>query len=154
MYKTLLLFLLAGSVLQAQVTEAPPAFSSYPAKIFTGRSAKARIATDDDKRYATQLHRLSGQKPNFAGHYSLATWGCGASCVMAVAMDDKTGKTVWLPFTVCCWNENILDPLEYRRDSRLLIVHGSRNESGMGDYFYEIKDTGFELIKESEKIAH
>ena len=34
----------------------------------------------------------------------------------------------WLPFTVCCWRLEITEPLEYRPDSHLLIVHGSLNE--------------------------
>lgn len=51
---------------------------------------------------------------------------------MAASVDARTGNVTWLPFTVCCWSTNIAEPLEFRADSRLLIVHGSRNETGPG----------------------
>jgi hypothetical protein len=51
---------------------------------------------------------------------------------MGAAIDARTGAVAWLPFTVCCWNIDVKTPLEYRRDSRMLIVHGSRDEQGPG----------------------
>lgn len=60
----------------------------------------------------------------------LATWGCGASCVMGAAVDAETGAVNWLPFTVCCWAPAVREPIEYDVGSRLLIVHGELNEAG------------------------
>jgi hypothetical protein len=56
---------------------------------------------------------------------------------------------VWIPFTVCCAPEGV-SPLEYRKDSRLLIVRGARNEQGNGTYFYALTHEGFVLINAQE----
>ncbi|HEY1151365.1 MAG TPA: hypothetical protein VGF27_22490 [Pseudoduganella sp.] len=79
------------------------------------------------------LRASEGRRANFAGHFVLATWGCGASCVMGAAIDARTGDVHWLPFTVSNWGFDVSQPLEFRRDSRLLVVHGSRDERGSGD---------------------
>lgn len=131
--------------------ESTPVFSDFPAKPFNGRQARLQIVSAKDRKYATRLHQLSGQKPNFAGHYTLVSWGCGASCVMGAAIDAESGKVTWLPFTICCWDLSVTEPLEFRRNSRLLIAHGSRNESGSGDYYYQIDSDGFVLVKAYEK---
>lgn len=60
---------------------------------------------------------------------------------MAAAIDTETGLAAWLAFTVCCWSMQVKEPLEFRRTSRLLVVHGSRNEQGAGDeiHYYEFR---------------
>jgi hypothetical protein len=131
----------------------PPGFGDFQVQPFKGRLAKLQIVSEKDKQYATRLRELSHQKPNFAGHYTLVSWGCGASCVMAAAIDAETGKVTWLPFTLCCWDVTISEPLEFRRDSRLLVAHGSRNETGAGDYYYQIDASGFTLVKAYEKAS-
>ena len=86
--------------------------------------------------------------PNFAGHFALASWGCGASCIMAAAIDGDTGAVTWLPFTVCCWETEIIEPLEFQPNSRLLIVHGQRDERGAGGtHFYRFTGTRFEALR-------
>jgi hypothetical protein len=67
---------------------------------------------------------------------------------MSAVIDSKTGAVIWLPFTVCCWELDIKEPIEFRRDSRLLIIHGSLNEQGSGVHYYKFDGTKFELIQE------
>lgn len=97
-------------------------------------------------QYATVLRDAARRTPNFAGHYVLASWGCGASCIMSAAIDAKTGTVTWLPFTVCCWEANIGEPLEFRPNSRLLIVHGSRDEQGSGIHYYNFEKRQFSEV--------
>jgi len=60
---------------------------------------------------------------------------------MSAAIDAKTGQVIWLPFTVSNWPAEVKEPLEFRRDSRLLIVRGSRNEAdSQADIAYFIFD--------------
>ncbi len=95
------------------------------------------------------LREAATHAPDFAGHYILATAGSGASCVMAAAIDANDGTVVWFPFTVCCWPLDITEPLEYKPDSRLLIVHGKRNEKGSGGthfYTFEPSKRKFALV--------
>jgi hypothetical protein len=148
------LALSAFSIGQPYADEAAPKFNDFPATdLFNGKPSKVRIISSRDRKFATRLHALSGQRPNFAGHYTLASWGCGASCIQTVAIDAKTGKVAWLPFTVCCWDSDISEPIEFKRDSSLIIVHGSRNEAGAGVYYYRLDSAGFTLVKAVEKVA-
>lgn len=127
-----------------------PSFDEFPVKVFTGNRSGVKISTAKDRQYASRLRQLASQPVNFAGHYVLVSWGCGASCVMAAAIDAKGGKVIWLPFTLCCWPLDRSEPLEFRSDSRLLVAHGSRNEVGGGDYYYRLDPSGFRLVGASE----
>jgi len=60
---------------------------------------------------------------------------------------------VWLPFTVCCFPPEVSEPLEFKLDSRLLIVRRSRNENGAGTYYYLLDPQRFILLKAEEKQA-
>lgn len=126
--KTLFALLLLVSV----EVSAAPRFKDFPAESYSGQAARIRLQGPKSHLYATRLRMASRQPVNFAGRYILATWGCGASCVMGAAIDAETGSVRWIPFTVCCWNLEITEPLAYRRDSRLLVVHGSLDEKGAG----------------------
>lgn len=134
--------------------EAPPTFDNLAVKPdIAAKSAPVRLEGAESKRYASMLREGARQKVNFAGHYVLTSWGCGASCTMSAAIDAKTGAVAWLPFTVCCWDLDITEPLEFKIDSRLLVVHGSRDEKGGGTYFYEFDGKQFRLISAVEKPA-
>lgn len=121
---------------------AAPRFEDFPATLYAGKSAAVDLNGAKGRQYASELRLASRQAVNFAGHYILATWGCGASCVMGAAIDAKSGSVTWLPFTVCCWALEITEPLQYRRDSHLLIVHGSLDEKGTGNEIHHYKFDG------------
>ncbi len=145
-------FLVLCGARLAYTQVAGPRFEDFPVKeVFKGKSARIRLLTSQDKEYATRLHEAASRAPNFAGHYILAAWGCGASCVMAAALDARTGRVLWLPFTVCCWDADVSEPMEFKRDSSLIVIHGSRNETGGGTYYYRLEAGGFVLVKEAEK---
>lgn len=127
---------------------AAPQFEDLPARLYTGKPASVDLKGAKNRRYASELRLASRQPINFSGRYILATWGCGASCVMGAAIDARTGAVTWLPFTVCCWKLEITEPLEYRRDSRLLIVHGSLDEKGSASemHYYDFDGRRFAPI--------
>jgi hypothetical protein len=147
---TAVLFIACG-LSQAYADTQAPRFDDFPASnLFKGKPAKAVIVSSKDREFAARLREISGRKINSAGHYTLASWGCGASCISTVAIDARTGHVVWLPFTVCCWALEVSEPIEFRRDSRLIVVHGSRNEAGGGTYYYQLTAAGFVLAKADE----
>jgi hypothetical protein len=112
-----------------------PTFEAFPVREqFQGPVATLRLTTRQDREFRTALKRATRQKPNFAGHYILTTVGCGAACVMTAVIDAKTGKVQWLPFTLCCWDADIQEPVEYRIDSDLIILHGQKNEQYPGTW--------------------
>lgn len=133
-------------VAQAQSVQSPH-FEAYRAQPYNGSSAKVRITDAKSRQYAAALRDGAHRPVNFAGHFILANWGCGASCTMGAAINAKTGDVAWLPFTVCCWPAEMTEPLEFRVDSRLLVVHGSRNERGEGVHYYSFDGRRFDEIE-------
>jgi hypothetical protein len=92
--------------------------------------------------YRTRITKASQQDANFAGHYVLETWGCGTNCVMGVIINLATGRVTFLP-TVCCWGEIDLAfrPVEFRRNSRLVVLSGMLNEEGRNAaHFFDFRD--------------
>lgn len=135
----------------AQTTGALPRFEDYPVtQRFAGKNAKL-VLDAKDRTFRTRLRQASQEKVNFAGHYVLTAWGCGAQCLMSVAIDATTGKVHWLPFTVCCWPIEVEKPLDFRLDSNLIVFTGSRNEEGQGVYYYKFEKNAFTLLKAIEK---
>ncbi|NHZ66849.1 hypothetical protein [Massilia genomosp. 1] len=125
---------------------AAPRFGDFPVPaIHHGATARPLLADAHSRNYATRLRHAA--TADFAGRYVLATWGCGASCIMSAAIDARTGAVSWLPFTVCCWDAQVDTPLEYTLTSRLLIVHGARNEQGGGTHYYQFDGKRFAEIR-------
>ena len=87
--------------------------------------------------FRTRIREAARQKPNFAGHYVLATWGCGAQCLSYAIIDVKTGAVYFDDTSVCCWfslklpekPENF-EPVVFKSDSRLIVFTGMLNEAG------------------------
>lgn len=145
----LVLLMVTVSVVHADART--PGFADFPVgEVYAGRPAKVRLVSPQDRQFATRIREASRQKVNFAGHFILASWGCGASCLLTVVIDAKTGTVVWLPFTVCCWDADVDEPVAFRRNSRLIVVHGSRNETGGGTYYYVFEQGQFVLVKAVE----
>lgn len=130
---------------------AAPRFEDFPAPRYTGQTANVRLMDKQSRQYARILRTESHRPINFAGGYVLATWGCGASCVMGAAIDAKTGSVTWLPFTVCCRDLRIVEPLEFHLDSRLLVVHGNINETGAAT---DVHYYGFDGQRFAPIISH
>jgi hypothetical protein len=136
-----------------------PQFASYPATgAYQGKNAPL-VLTKKDRMFRTRLREAAVEKPNFAGHYILTEWGCGAGCVMGAVIDANSGHVYWLPHTICCWSFDVDDkfePIDYRMDSRLIIFSGERNEKEGDDgvHFYEFNDGKFVHLKSSLKKSH
>ena len=133
--------LATNSYPQAAQQQGIPQFEDFPAgKVFSGTNALVNFTYHTDRIYRTPLAEASRQPPNFAGHYVLATWGCGTECIMGAAVDVVTGKVVWLPASICCAqgiDENF-QPIVARVDSRLIVLSGLRNKKDGDDaaHFY------------------
>jgi hypothetical protein len=96
----------------------PPRFEDYPVtEVFKGKSVQPVFTTPEERRFETVIRQgvgkgwgvfdgatgieISHPSPNFAGHYTLIMFGCGASvlkdCLMAAIVDAKTGQIFALP---------------------------------------------------------
>jgi hypothetical protein len=118
-------------------------FEDYSVKsVYSGKNAPA-IITRDDRMFQTRLRwAVKNQKANFAGHYIFTSWGCGANCIMFSLIDARTGRVYSSGFSVCCWPNTVENPIEFRANSRLMIVHGVRNEEGLEGPHYYVWENG------------
>jgi len=96
-----------------------PGFSDFAVdEVYSGVPVEVNFSSDPDAvNFKTRLVDGAAKGPNFAGHYTVITWGCGTSCMVVAIIDAKTGKVNILP-GVNPWVE-----LGYRIDSSLLVVN-------------------------------
>lgn len=92
----------------------------------------------------------------FAGHYTVPRWGCGAGCSELVLVDSSTGRTYDVPFSVSelpgtweeTYRESIPDRMQFHADSRLIKFDGCLNEHDCGFYDYlMIEGRGLKLLR-------
>ena len=131
-----------------------PRFEDMPvAGKFNGRPAPVKLSTAEARRYRTVIREGAREGPNFAGHYTIVTWGCGSGCVQFAIVDAKTGAVYSPRFYVAARvhvdeeAQQPDEPLQFRIDSKLLIVSGSPNEQNEGIYYYSWDGKRLALIK-------
>lgn len=126
-------------------------FSKHPVPVeHLVPTAPVLITSAKSRMFRTRLREAASRPPDFAGHYIVATWGCGSSCVSAAFIDARTGVVTHLPFIVAYEALFGEEPLHYRLNSNVLIVNGSRNEKGHGVYVYQLLDGRLRLLRQTE----
>ena len=148
MHIAALTIILATPVL-AEAESGAAAFARYPAPVaHVVKRAAPQFRTSWSRQYQSALLDAADGDVNFAGHYVFAEIGCGAGCIMVATIDAETGSIVRLPGTVSNWPKTFTEPLEYRVDSRLLIVHGQLGEKGsVGPHRIVLSRSGFGQAK-------
>ena len=112
-----LFFVRAALLAQTAAPRPLPKFEDYhAAETFTG--TPAAVVTAGSKlaqTYRTRLREGAGKGPNFAGQFTLVSWGCGAGCQDWAVVDARSGKVfdAMLRTSVGA---------EFQRDSRLVLV--------------------------------
>jgi hypothetical protein len=129
------------TIRQSDVPADAPRFTDYPANVHAGPHADPDVQGDPrSKRYRTQLRNWARERPNFAGHYILATWGCGTGCTEIAVIDAVSGRVFHPAGATTNSIEDVdadvlvdVNPgdrradfgaLQYRADSRLLVLTG------------------------------
>jgi hypothetical protein len=123
-------------------------FEDYPVVAnFRGTPAKPQIVTPLENTYRTQIQTQAGKGPNFAGHFTLAKWGCGSPCAAFVIIDALSG-TVYAPgLTVGCSDKSGIEAkIDFKLTSRLVVTTGFSKEVGCGTDFREWDGKGLSLI--------
>jgi len=139
-----LLFIFAATLAASGEDPAAPKlphFADYPvSEKWVGGAAPIKFQTSADRKYRTQFRIARQHPPNFAGHYSVATWGCGTQCIEGGIVDLATGQLITLPYprmkdrwetwsfcqSAWRWSDDESDlgnDIETRPDSRLIILH-------------------------------
>ena len=161
------LVITAGAVTSATSTARPQAmvtqpvgirYEDFPAgKPFAGKSAPVKLTTRRARMFRTELREQASKGPDFAGHYTIAAWGCGASCVQFAIVDNMTGSVYFPSFYVAIGvgstedYEHIPEPLQYKLESKLLMVTGNLNEAEKGGvYYYKWDNNRLNLVKHDD----
>lgn len=102
-----------------------PVFSDYPAgEVFAGKPAPVDLTSDANApTFRTRLRRGASEGPNFAGHYTIVSWGCGTDCQVTAVVDARNGRVTFAPFTA-------FSGTAFRRESRLLIENPRPQDVG------------------------
>ena len=97
-----------------------PTFSDYPIKtIYKGPFAKVNLKSDPSaKMFRTNLRNAVSNGINYAGHYSIAIWGCGTECQQYAIVNVKTGDVIFPKDRASMTTEGMI----FRADSKLLIL--------------------------------
>jgi hypothetical protein len=155
MARSLSIILIIGMALSGQTSEHRPAFADYPVKaVFTGRPAPP-VMSGYQRTFRTVIRTHAKSPVEFAGHYTVPLFGCGAGCSAFYIVDSVTGKVYdgsgvsefpgdWLERN----SGDLPDRLEFHKDSRLMRINGCPNETACGYYDYIMVDgKGLKLIK-------
>lgn len=150
--KILLTVFISFLTVSAFAQSGTPKFENYTVKtIYNGTNAKPKL-DKDTYQFRTRIRYAAKQKRNFSGEFVLTAWGCGASCLIAVAINVRTGAVYDVPFTICCWqNGEDVKAIDFRLNSRLIIFSGVRNESEKDSsddmHYYEFRNGNFRFLK-------
>ena len=151
-----LLLMAASATAQESTTaiEGQPTFRQYPALAdFKGTPAEPQLNTDLEHHYRTQIRTQARRGPNFAGHFTVASWGCGSPCGKFVIIDARSG-TIYDPHvTLGCFDtKGGGADLHFRLRSRLLMLTGSLEQLGCGTEFYEWDGKQLKLLLFSRAV--
>jgi len=142
-----------------------PSFDQFRVtQMFSGKPAAPVLKTPEDRRFRTMIRDGAKDGPNFAGHYTIAQWGCGGGCVSMALIDAADGRIYRGPFKVLSQDllkyegryssdADSFEPLAFEKDSRLLIVRGCPEEKNCASYFYEWAGTEFKLLRKAAAAA-
>ena len=162
----------AGCIDPAKLPGAGEQFARYAVKPETiAHPAPVALAGNKDARqFRSALREAEKAGPNFAGHYVIAGWGCGTSCLDWGVIDARSGKVTFdaarrtLANLSDDWAANdeatkayadagadkeSFDLLLFRRDSSLLVMLGAPNEDEARDGATFLRWTGksFEQVR-------
>ena len=125
--------------------------------IFKGKPAIPNLEDSDARNFKSAIKGGASVGPNFAGEYTIVQHGCGTCCDGFFIVNARTGKVYKRPFVITChYHEGVpgygLVALDFRLDSKLLIVRGARDEKGGGEYYYVWENDELKLIKALESL--
>ncbi len=135
-------------------------FEDYPATpVFQGKPAAPVLASESDRMFRTQIRTAAKKGPNFAGHYTIAEWGCGSACVSLAVIDAVSGRVFDAPFRNLTLlpdggNGREFQGPVYKANSRLFVADGCPNEENCGTYYYEWTNNRFKPMRQDRRIPN
>jgi hypothetical protein len=94
--------------------------------------------------------------PNFAGHYTIIQWGCGAACVSYAIIDARSGE-VFHPAALQNIDQFQVDidtpeqpdaeMLQFNLKSRLIVAYGATDLKHRGISYFDWHDNQLSLLR-------
>ena len=140
----------------ASASEAALAFKDFPsAQVDVAKPAPPKVGAGKARRFRTALRDEAPKGPNFAGHFTFVSWGCGVACQEFAIVDAITGDVHFPSELRLNAYDAITDetePFQFQLDSRLFVLAGAPNdEEATGVFYYEWTGTDFKLLKATPK---
>jgi len=128
----------------------PPRFDDYPvSQVFRGTPVAPVLSTGHANAFRSELRRQAASGPNFAGHYTLTRWSCGAGCVTVLVIDALSGHVWFAPFTIQdAWKDGhvVCDHgSDFKITSRLFVTQGEV-DGRVGSHYFLWADGQFNLV--------
>lgn len=143
MNKSIIWFLFIVFILTPCISAAVslPDFTQYKTKEMSQiKPASVNLTSHPRAKIFRTMLRAGAEKgPNFAGHYTIVTWGCGTACQEFAIVDALNGSVYFCPELKLNAYHMVTDesePFTFRLDSKLLIVTGSPNDTEEIGIFY------------------
>jgi hypothetical protein len=122
-------------------------------EVFKGRPAQPILTGKTHKMFRTAIRDAARKGPNFAGHFTVAEWGCGSGCVSVAVVDAASGRVFDAPFKILSMplsegaKGHEYQGSVYQLKSKLLIADGCPEEKKCGTYYYEWTANRFKLLR-------
>lgn len=118
-------------------------------EIYQGDTATVNFdSLPEAKLYQTNIADQVATGPNFAGHYTVATWGCGTECQGFAIVDNKTGDIIKYQPVI---EFRASSGLSYSINSNILIFNA---KSYNQDYLDSIQAKPVKEILENDSNAY
>jgi hypothetical protein len=100
------------------VGDSAPRFEDYSvAEHYKGPTAPVDLRSESQaRRFRTVLREGAPKGPNFAGHLTIVSWGCGTNCQVFAIVDARNGRVRFPDFGSEVGQD-------FRVDSRLLVIN-------------------------------
>jgi hypothetical protein len=120
-------------------------------QVFTGKAKMPQFKGRDKayRQFRTQIRDGLADGADFAGHYTIIQFGCGAGCVMGFIVDDRTGRVYDAPRG---GEANMYLTLQYQKDSRLMAAQWADDKNSCNLEFLEW-DEGKSKVLSSRKVG-
>lgn len=140
----------------------PEDFPIPEQEMFKGTPAPAKIIQQQAKTYRSVISDGAARGPNFAGHYTIVTWGAGMGSFSVAVVDARDGRVFFMPFEsigragygLNFEGEGEMNPA-FRLDSNLLAFSGCPGKEyegcsdwdKLGFYIYKFENERFTLLR-------
>ena len=106
-------------------------FSEFPVVVYKSKLVPPDFKTDPKaKLFRTQIREQCKEKGiNFAGHYTIAEWGCGSDCQQIAIIDRTNGKIYYSGIQE---DTDLSYGIKCRPDSRMLVLNSRLLETHKG----------------------